>query len=176
MITLVLPYPCSANRYWATRIISPKGGGRQMAMTYVTPEAKAYKDDVAWRVKAAGIRKPIEGRVAVAIRLYPNRPQDFKLRQRKLGIRWDDSVQCIDLGNCEKVLSDALKDLVFGDDKWLWDIHLTRHEPDEHGARVVVIVKPIELQEPQTGLDLDLPTPAAPAPSPSKPDFPDVPF
>lgn len=156
MIVLALPYPISANRYWATRIISPKGGGRPMAMTYVTPEAKAYKDDVAWRVKAAGILKPIEGRVAVEIRLYPNRPLDYKTRQRKFGIHWDDSVQCIDLGNCEKVLSDALKDLVFGDDKWLWDIHLKRQEPDEHGARVVVIIKPIVLERPQAGLPMDL--------------------
>lgn len=140
MISIELPYPVSANRYWASRIITPRGQTRPMAMTYVTPEAKAYKEQVAWRVKAAG-HKPIVGRVAVEVQLYPHRPLDYRSRMKKLGDAWDDTVQCMDLGNCEKVLSDALKDVLFGDDKWLHDIHLRRMEPDGE-ARVVVIVRP----------------------------------
>ena len=139
-ITLVLPPPVSANRYWATRIVTPKGGGRPIAMTYVTPEAKAYKEQVGWLAKAAGVKR-IEGRVAIVIELYPHRPLDYQKRMRQLGDAWDDSVQCIDLGNCEKVLSDALKDVVFGDDKLLHDIHLKRMEPDGE-ARVVVHLTP----------------------------------
>jgi crossover junction endodeoxyribonuclease RusA len=138
--TVTLPYPISANRYWATRVINPKAGGRAQAMTYVTPEAKAYKERVGWLLKAAGVRAPIEGRVALHVKLYPHRPLDWQSRQRKLGAAWDDTVQCIDLGNAEKVLSDALKGLAFGDDKWLRDIHLQRMEPDGGDARVVVTI------------------------------------
>lgn len=150
-ITVTLPYPISANRYWATRVITPKAGGRPMAMTYVTPEAKAYKEKVGWLLRAAGVRKPIEGRVALRVDLYPHRPLDWQARQRKLGAAWDDSVQCIDLGNAEKVLSDALKDIAFGDDKWLRDIHLVRHEPDGE-ARVVVTITPMPVEQLQADL------------------------
>lgn len=141
MIKLTLPYPPSANRYWATRVITPRGQTRAMAMTYVTPEAKQYKESVAWLAKAAGV-KPIVGRVSMVVELYPHRPLDFQKRMRQLGDAWDDTVECIDLGNCEKVLSDALKDVVFGDDKLLHDIHLKRMEPDGGDARVVVTLTP----------------------------------
>lgn len=150
--TVTLPYPISANRYWATRVFTPKAGGRPQAMTYVTPEARAYKQRVGWMVKAAGLRAPIVGRVAVHIALYPNRPQDWQTRQRKFGSAWDDTVQCIDLGNAEKVLSDALKDVAFGDDKWLRDIHLVRMEPDAGDARVVVTITALATEQPQADL------------------------
>jgi len=141
MIRLTLPYPPSANRYWATRVITPRGSNRAQAMTYVTPEAKQYKESVGWLAKAAGAKK-IEGRVAVVIELYPHRPLDYQKRMRLLGDQWDNGVQCIDLGNAEKVLSDALKDVLFGDDKLLHDIHLKRMEPDDGEARVVVTLTP----------------------------------
>ena len=146
MITLILPYPISANRYWR-----PVNIGKHITIV-PTKEAKEYKVDVAWRVRAAGIRRPITGRVAVEIDLYPNRPKDYIKRQREHGAEWDNDVRCIDLGNCEKVLSDALKDIAFEDDKWLWDIHLKRMEPDEHEARVVVRIAPIQIVRPQDGL------------------------
>lgn len=139
MITLKLPYPISANRYWAHRVVTPKGG-RPMALTYVTPEAKQYKETVGWLAKAAGV-KPITGRVAIVIELYPHRPLDYLKRMKQHGDDWDDTVQCLDLGNTEKVLSDALKDVLFGDDKLLHDIHLKRMEPDGE-ARVVVHLTP----------------------------------
>lgn len=142
-VTLVLPYPVSANRYWATRTVKPKGG-KAMAMTYVTPEAKAFKAEVQRIALAAGVTTPILGRVRLDIRLYPNRPQDWARRQRLHGAAWDDTVQCIDLGNAEKVLSDALKDVVMGDDKWIRKINAERMAPDELGARVVVSVTAIE--------------------------------
>jgi len=151
--TVTLPYPISANRYWATRVFTPKNGGRPQVMTYVTPEARAYKQRVGWMVKAAGLRAPIVGRVAVHIALFPHRPLDWQTRQRKLGATWDDTVQCIDLGNAEKVLSDALKDVAFGDDKWLRDIHLVRMEPDGGDARVVVTITAIKPTQVQYELD-----------------------
>lgn len=149
-IQLVLPYPISANRYWATRTVAPKGK-KPMAITYVTPEAKAFKEQVQLVARAAGVRSPIPGRYDMHVRLYPHRPQDWQARQRKLGAAWDDSVQCIDLGNAEKVVSDALKDVVMADDKWARRILLERMEPDGE-ARVVVTITPMAVEQPQMAL------------------------
>lgn len=165
MITLTLPYPPSANRYWATRVIPARPGKAALAITYVTPDAKAYKEQVGWLAKAAGVKR-IDGRVAMVVELYPNRPLDFKKRMRQMGDAWDDSVMCIDLGNCEKVLSDALKDVVFGDDKLLHDIHLKRMEPDGE-ARVVVHLQPyVRSTVEQPSLLPAEPVKAQPAPIP----------
>ena len=141
-VTLVLPYPISANRYWASRVITPKGRGRAMALTYVTPEAKQYRDDCAKLAIAAGVR-PLTGRVCVELQLYPHRPLDWARRARKDPDNWADTVQCIDLGNAEKVLSDALNGVAWSDDKQLHRIVHERRDPDEHGARVVVTISPI---------------------------------
>jgi crossover junction endodeoxyribonuclease RusA len=141
-IVLSLPYPISANRYW--RSFVPRGGSR--AIVTVSDEAKAYKQDVAWRAKAAGLRLPLDGRVAVRIRLYPARPQDWAKRCQRDPDTWDDDVRCIDLGNCEKVLSDALNGVAWVDDKQLWHIEQKRCEPDEKGARVEVEIEPIKRQ------------------------------
>lgn len=141
-LVLTLPYPVSANRYWATRVIKAKATGRYMAMTYVTPEAKAYRDQVALIANTAGLRQPITGRVAVELDLYPHRPQDWARRARRDPQGWDDDVQCIDLGNAEKVLADALQGIVFPDDRWIWRLAKERKEPDGEG-RVVLRVRPI---------------------------------
>lgn len=150
-ITLTLPYPISANRYWATRTITPKGG-KAMAMTYVTPEAKAFKAQVQLLARAAGVRAPITGRVQLEIKLYPHRPLDWQKRMRQAGAAWDDTVQCIDLGNAEKVLSDALKDVVMDDDKWIRRIVSERMEPDGGEARVVVTVSSMATEAPQSAM------------------------
>jgi crossover junction endodeoxyribonuclease RusA len=44
----------------------------------------------------------------------------------------------MDLGNCEKVLSDALNGIAWLDDKQLRRIVLERCEPDDRGARVEI--------------------------------------
>lgn len=150
-ITLILPYPISANRYWATRTIPAKGARKAMAMTYVTPEAKAYKSTVEAICDAAGIRGPLAGRVAVAVQLYPHRPLDWQTRQRKLGAAWDDGVQCLDLDNANKVLLDALKDVAIEDDKWVRKLTAERMEPDGE-ARVVVTITAIPTVQPQASL------------------------
>jgi crossover junction endodeoxyribonuclease RusA len=147
MITLTLPYPISANCYWRT--FMPKGF--KAPVTTLSAEAKAYKEQVGWLVKAAGIREPIEGRVAVSYVLYPHRPQDWQKRMRKEGPAWDDGVQCIDLDNAQKVLFDSLKGLAFGDDKWVRRIHAERAEPDGE-ARVVVTITAIAIEQPQAAL------------------------
>jgi crossover junction endodeoxyribonuclease RusA len=152
VIELVLPYPISANRYWASRTITPKGGGRPMAITYVTPEAKQYREQVGWIARGAGVRVPLRGRIRLHAELYPHRPQDWERRMRKLGETWDDSVQCIDLGNCEKVMSDALQGVVFADDCMYRRIVLDRMEPDAHGARLVVRIEQVPLAHEQQAL------------------------
>lgn len=150
MITLTLPYPISANRYWAHRVVTPKGG-KAMALTYVTNEAKAFREQCAWAASRV-IRQPFEGRVAVQLQLYPQRPQDWARRAAKNPLNWDDDVRCIDLGNAEKVLSDALQGIVFTDDKWIWDLHKKRMEPDGE-ARVVVCITPLVVEAaPQASL------------------------
>jgi crossover junction endodeoxyribonuclease RusA len=151
MIELVLPYPISANRYWATRVIKSKQTGKPMAMTYVTPEANAYREQCAW-IASRCISEPIEARVAVELDLYPRRPQDWASRARKDPLGWDNTVQCIDLGNAEKVLSDALQGIVFTDDRWIWDLHKRRKEPDGEG-RVVLRIRQLDAQvHPQADL------------------------
>lgn len=150
MIELTLPYPISANRYWATRVIKSKDTGKHMALTYVTPEAKAYREACAWAASRV-IRTPFAGRVAVELDLYPNRPQDWERRARKDPLRWDDTVQCIDLGNAEKVLSDALQGIVFTDDRWIWELHKRRREPVGEG-KVVLRITPLPVELVQADL------------------------
>jgi crossover junction endodeoxyribonuclease RusA len=145
-VLLVLGYPISANRYWAT---TAKFGH---ATTYVTKEAKQYKKDCAWAARQAGVREPLKGRIALSVDLYPKRPQDYLKRIKLHGDAWSDTVMSIDLGNCEKVLSDALNGICWEDDKQLWDIHLRRRDPDEHGARCFVTIQAITPCLPQTTL------------------------
>lgn len=139
---LVLPYPVSANRYWATRCIRNKHTGQYMALTYVTSEAQAYKREVALLAKSKRVQR-IDGPVSVDIHLYPNRPQDYARRARKDPDGWWYDVMCIDLDNARKVLNDALKEIAFGDDKWIKSDSGRVCEPDEHGARVVVTILPL---------------------------------
>ncbi len=151
LITLTLPYPISANRYWATRTVPAKGARKAMAMTYVTPEAKAYKAEVEALCIAAGVRRPLPGRVRIDVQLFPHRPQDWQTRQRKLGAAWDDGVQCLDLDNANKVLLDALKDVAIEDDKWVRRLTSERMEPDGE-ARVVVTITAMPVARPQQDL------------------------
>lgn len=125
--------------------------GFKAPVTTLSAEAKAYKEQVGWLVKAAGIRSPIAGRVAVAYQLYPHRPLDYLKRMAKDPLGWDDTVQCIDLDNAQKVLLDSLKNLAFEDDVWVRRIQAERMEPDGE-ARVVVTITPIEVVQPQAAL------------------------
>lgn len=150
-VTLTLPYPISANRYWAYRTVKPRGKPEFVSM-YVTKEAKDYKRQVEQLARVAGIRQPISGRVALELTLYPNRPQDWKTRQRKLGAAWDDTVQCLDLDNAQKVVLDSLKDVVFQDDAWVRQIVARRAEPDQFGARLMVTVTPMPVDTLQGAL------------------------
>ena len=152
MITLKLPYPVSANRYWATRVVTPKGG-RPMAMTYVTAEAKQYKETVGWLIKAHGVRAALPGRVQVDIQMYPHRPLDYKKRMAKDPMYWDDTVQRLDLDNARKVVNDALKELAFADDKCIFKDSGEVMEPDGREACLIVTIRPyVRAVNPQADL------------------------
>lgn len=148
-ITLTLPYPLSANRYWRTYM--PRGF--KAPVTVLSAEAKAYKNGVKLLAKEAGIIRPITGRVAVSYVLFPSRPQDWKKRVAKDPQGWDDTVQCIDLDNAQKVLMDSLKGVVIEDDKWVRRIVADRAEPDGE-ARLVVTITAMCAAEVQGGLAL----------------------
>lgn len=134
MTWITLPYPISANRYW--RAVTIKGH----AMMVPTSEAKAYKRAVGLVVNTHGVRcEP--GRMVFHVKLFPARPQDWAKRARKDPDTWDDTVQCLDLDNCQKVLIDALNGIAWKDDKQLREIHLVRCEPDEQGSRVEILIE-----------------------------------
>ena len=137
MIELTLPYPVSANRYWRT--VWPNGA--RCPVTTVSAQARAYKTQVRRLALEAGVVRPFSGRGGVSFVLFPRRPSDWKRRVKADPVRWDDSVQCIDLDNAQKVLFDAMKGVVFVDDDRVFRIVGERVAPDEFGARVEVMVR-----------------------------------
>jgi crossover junction endodeoxyribonuclease RusA len=146
VIELILPYPLSSNRYWR-----PVNIGKHITIV-PTKEAKAYKAEVAYLARQAGVRQPLQGRIALHVQLYPQRPQDWARRVKREPLTWDDDVRCIDLGNAEKVLSDALNGVAWLDDKQHRRILLERMEPDGD-ARMVVRIEPLALpSSPQADL------------------------
>lgn len=142
MIRLLLPYPLSANRYWTSRAVRQKQTGKWIPITHPSSEAQAYKTTVAKMALVAGLRAPIGGRVRVEIRLFPQRPQDWKKRAQRDPDGWADDVRCIDLDNARKVLYDALKGIAYTDDKWIKQDAGEICEPDGE-ARVEVVITPI---------------------------------
>lgn len=148
MIVLTLPYPVSANRYWRTFL--PKGHSRPV--TIPSDEAKAYRESVKWEASRRGISTPIMGRVRIGIELFPKRPQDWAKRAAKDPQTWDDTVQCVDLDNANKVLLDALKGVAIEDDKWVRELHAVRREPDGDARVVVTITQLAVPYSPQASL------------------------
>ena len=151
-ILLTLPYPISANRYWRTRVIVPRN--RKLApfvSTYLSDEAKQYKIMVGTLFLAKRLPK-IKGKVDMEWWLYPHRPLDWKKRQERDYQNWDLTVQRLDRDNVNKVLSDALKNIAFEDDKMVMNGFDHIMEPDGKGARIVVSIQPTEAKPPQEGL------------------------
>lgn len=150
-ITVTLPYPPTANLYWRSRVITPKGKP-SIVSTYVSKEGKQFAEAVGWLLRSAGVRQPLAGRVHVDIQLWPKRPQDWATRARKDPLYWADSVQRLDLDNCRKALYDALKGIAFGDDKCIWRDSGEVMEPDGRDACLVVTITPLVKVSPQEAL------------------------
>lgn len=146
-ITLTLPYPLSANKYWR-----PVRIGAHITIV-PTKEAKQYRVNIAALCRSQGVIEPITGRVQLDVQLYPHRPLDWQKRMRILGAAWDDSVMCIDIDNANKVLLDSLKGVAIDDDKWVRRLSAERMEPDGE-ARVVVTITALATDQPQLGLPL----------------------
>lgn len=125
--------------------------GFKAPVTTLSQEAKDYKRMVQWMCKQAGIKSPIAGRVHIDIKLYPKRPLDWQKRAAKQPGTWDDTVQCLDLDNVNKVLFDAIKGIAIEDDRWVRKLTAERMEPDGE-ARVVMVITPIEVEERQVAL------------------------
>jgi crossover junction endodeoxyribonuclease RusA len=157
VIELVLPYPVSANRYWRTFVIR----GQTRAVTALSEEAKTFKREVAARALEAGICRPVDGRVALEITLFPGMPKDAAKRMRADPLSWDDTVRSIDLDNALKVLIDAIKGCVIADDRWVWQLIARRAEPDGQ-ARAVVRVEQLVTVSPQASLIEEFATCSAP--------------
>lgn len=146
-IHLTLPPAVSSNRYWRTYM--PKGF--KAPVTTLSKEAKEYKATVARIAREHGVVAPIKGRVAVSYTLFPKRPQDYAKRMKADPLRWDDTVQCLDLDNALKVMLDSLKGIVFEDDKFVHELHGRRAEPDGEG-RLEVVITPMLVDSPQPSL------------------------
>lgn len=106
----VLEVPPSANRYWRTT-----RNGR----VYKSKQAKQYTETVRWQLRAAGIT-PTQRDVALRVKVY---------RKQRRG----------DLDNFNKVLLDAMQDIVYVDDNQVKELHAYLHD-DKHNPRVEVEV------------------------------------
>lgn len=118
MISLTLPYPVSANRYWR------KAGSR----TYISAEAQQYRETVAMRMALEARRKPYTAFVEVGIYLHPKKPKRWRVGA---------PVRSVDLDNALKVLIDALQGYVYENDSQIYRIIAERREPVPDGMVVV---------------------------------------
>lgn len=127
--TLHLPYPISANDFMGSFV--PKGHKRPIP--YVTPAAKAYKNECGWVAKAAGFRKPTAKPIALRV-IHHHRAtiQDGPKRGQKNG-------HVYDLDNVLKVTIDGLKKIVYEDDRQIKKILASYGEPTEKGGLTVTV-------------------------------------
>ena len=130
---VVLPYPVSANIYWRTRVVVPSKGlsfplsyqdfrdvvKRAFVSTYVSEEAKEFKQKVASIMLASGV-PTLRGPVVTKIDVY---------RPRRVG----------NLDNRLKVLFDALNEFAYADDEQIVKIIAERFE-DASNPRVEVFI------------------------------------
>ena len=116
-VSITVPWPPSANVYWRTT---------QYGRLFPSKKAKEYIKLVESVVQSLGLQPMPEG-VELEALYQVVYPADKRSRRR-------------DLGNCEKVLSDALESAgVIPDDVQLHRIVLERMEPEGCGCVKVVI-------------------------------------
>lgn len=127
-ISLLLPYPPTANKYW--RSIISKG----RVMVLVSSKAKHYKRAIAIIAKAR-VKTPLVGSLVITLKLY---------RPRKIG----------DLSNLIKVLEDALQGVCYEDDNQIVEIHAYRHDEKSH-PRVELTIALAEVADSQPLLALE---------------------
>lgn len=154
MTTLVLPYAISANRYWRTVV----NGKRTMMVP--TTEAKAFRAEVAWLARAAGLRTPSTGWIVLDMTLHPPEPKDAVDRIRRLGPSWHMHCRCLDVDNAIKVTVDALQGVAYANDSQVVELTIRRGLPVKDGGLTVVITEPrIEDVEKSPQGVLEIPAP-----------------
>ncbi len=118
-ITLTLPYPISANRYWR-HVNLPYGGFRVVK----SKEAQWYRKacHVSW---LQAKQKPFEGAIGVSLKLYPR------------------DKRSIDLDNGMKVPFDALQGLAYRNDRQIRRICAEYCEPDKANPRLEITLEEI---------------------------------
>jgi Holliday junction resolvase RusA-like endonuclease len=114
-----MPEPPSANRWWRTAIIPAKGKTPARVNTYLSKEAREYKERIA---RASSL--VVDGPVALHIRWY---------RGREAG----------DLDKRLGVAIDAMQGVFYRNDKQIVDIHAQRFS-DPANPRLVVTVREVE--------------------------------
>ena len=120
-VTIELPYPPSANRYW--RIF------RNRAV--LSAEATAYKRIAKGTAISSGVKAPSsDDLLSVVVVLHP--------KQKKDGTA---SKTVIDLDNCLKVALDSLQGTVYENDRQIVEIHAAYGEPKDGGGLTVSISK-----------------------------------
>lgn len=149
-LTMKLPYPVSANRYWRKLPLRGQKGAREIMV--VSDEGKAYKDDIGWRVKSYGVTAPVSGRVKLDVQLFPKRPLDWAKRAGDNPLFWDDEVARIDADNVPKVLFDALKGVLFNDDFWVFKFGVEIMEPIGEAHVLVHFDRYVRMRDPQGSL------------------------
>lgn len=167
---LVLPYPVSSNRYWVTfpyiergemgfsdmvraalhaignnrlararELLQDLAKKKPRAVTVPSAEAKTYKEEVAWRAKVAGFKEPTDKLIEIAsITLCPRMNKDGSA-----------SAVVLDLGNCWKVVEDALQGVVYVNDKQIKRIRNVEYgPPTKDGALIIEVVEYIPVVAP----------------------------
>lgn len=120
-VTIELPYPPSANRYW--RIF------RNRAV--LSAEATSYKRVAKGNAISSGVKAPSsDDLLSVVVVLHP--------KQKKDGTA---SKTVIDLDNCLKVALDSLQGTVYENDRQIVEIHAAYGEPKDGGGLTVSISK-----------------------------------
>lgn len=109
MITIELPLPPSANRYWRNF------RGRMV----VSSEAKAYKEQAAWLAKAGGAQM-LEGALSLSVDVY---------RARKAG----------DLDNKLKIVLDSLQGVLYANDSQIVEIHARLFDDKHNPRAIVSV-------------------------------------
>lgn len=128
-VTLTLPEPPSANRYWRVfkgRVVKSKAA-REYAKAVKAAAKKVLgdgpEDYSAWNGSESYFgtsRAPFTGPVIVTIHWC---------RAKKMG----------DLANREKVVCDAVQGLLYVDDKQICELHMYRHESPRRGSLTITV-------------------------------------
>lgn len=131
---LELPYPISSNRYWRSFAYIDRASGKPRSVTAPSDEAKAYKEHVGWIAKAAGFRTPTTKLIEIAsILLCPRTNKDGSA-----------SGTVLDLGNCWKVVEDALQGIVYVNDRQIKRIRNVEYGPPSSEGGLIIEIAEFE--------------------------------